>query len=490
MSKTKKILIAIFIMLILAVPAIFLIIGKGENIIQQVIPKSSKQLFSYNIENTIIDFSKQIDNLGVKQLEVILNSNTASNQVNSTTTIALGEETFSVNQEAILNSKTGHASISAELQSSDGTSMGKSGIYFTDNIMILKPSNATEPMIRYTLSEEQKQSFKSLPALDRLNLVIQNKAEEEKVDWKIKTKEFIDTSLAFTKDESYMEGTENITILGKEEACKLLTLKVSGEQSISVFNELINLLKNSSAFHSYGSELSNANSFIERLNTMTEEEKLGAELSLSTIALKETPVGLKLLMINNGKEMSMNLICYQKGLEKQNELYLTAPENESLKLLETNILKDGDNYEGKLEFDMSNKASLIMTSTGTMTEKKENTKSIYTVISEEDETKTEITGIINYLYEDQDSTKNITTDLTFNATSDGETQMGTIKANSNQTSKDIDVIIPEFIPESGTDLGQDYEALKEKLNIDEENVENKSSIEKLFTVIMMLLSSY
>ena len=235
-----------------------------------------------------------------------------------------------ISGEAAWNADTGDASFVAYSQTGSGAPE-QVGVWFSGNTMLLKKGHDSLPLLQHTLTPQVSQSMSGLPAFTRLMRVLgdTNEIKLSKENWTSAVGGFLQSVVDNGRALDITSENRNETLGGVKVPTVSETLKLGGERGLTVVRGLIALLAKESAFKT----LFNTQYFIDDTEygvtgfdgALRDIDALAGSdrgAALTTIELIETerPVGFRISVSAGGKTMALNLIFYDRGLVRQDEL--------------------------------------------------------------------------------------------------------------------------------------------------------------------------
>jgi uncharacterized protein YcfL len=473
--------------------------------------KSSQEIFTENLKSILLDMSSSTQNISSLQTDKLFNPSADVDTTKSSSMITSIELSNSSSSSEKLNFTSEILMDVAASNASQVVSVGMNGektqsggIYFIDNIMMIKSGNSDKKMVRYQMDEPIANSFATLLPIERLNKLLDSDLQvstDEQYTADIDT--YISTILENTADDNYTVNTETKSILSKDTELSSITLNLKGQSAKQTLLDLCSLLNSNSNINSVfesteNDQASNENAIdkaIQSINDLTDSEIDNLSLAFKIQSIEDTAYGFEIIINDGNKTLTFVNNQYINGFEEQQAIKLINFDGSGFDITYNNILQEEDNYEGNFNYQLMDKSgkkdsitaqwSSVNTEDTYSSQYEYNTK-IYNY-SDGDTDIYSVSGTMNW-QQTKDNSANITGsgdgDVSLNI--GGETQKLLLHISLTQKYEDVEVVAPDFISKAGITVDSS-DGLFSALDIDKEEYINQNDILKTIAGIILLL---
>lgn len=435
-------------------------------------PESEK--FAAAAQQVLLDAINKSEMLNSAQINLLFNpgaqlSDSQSNYTKSVTTLtnpAESSDSIIVSMESMLDTANGKAAMTAGIQS--GSEVAQSGgIYFSDNTMLLKKADVEQPMIQHTIDASVAESFKELPAIERLKRILSDssKPKLEEDQWSTAITDYLQTVTTSTEEANYAASEETVTMAATDISCTASTLSLSGATAFSVTRGLLALIAEDSSFKSYFNSqyyvseedlgVTGIDGMLRDLDALSAEAQAALTLSFKVLQ-GEKFSGMQVAAQTGEKAFTLDLMFYQDGYVKQNDIIFKSFDGSSIIMSEQNISEGGDKYAGKILYEDYAPGGVLqehtdITTAGTITESSYTTTAqlVYKRAAAGDSSAIDISGTLDYSQEENSQGTNGSSTGAMTVTSEGESETINLSMTLEQLNSAKEITAPQFIATAG-----------------------------------------
>lgn len=459
---------------------------------------SADEIFNQTTKQTLLDVVEKSDQIASAQLTLLFSpeeqfSNEDSDYKRVTTDIINPEdgETISIITESIIDSTSGDSSMTVELQSGSETA-SSSGIYFTGDQMLIQKSDPETPMIQHTIDSEVSNSYKGIPAIDRLNRVLTDDSEIKmnNENWS----DAIDSYLAIlnqnAQEEDYLLENNTIDVAEMQKEVDQVTLTLTGENAVTATREFVLLLAKDPTLESYFVTLNYTDSENEEydvtglegvlrdLDALSSEEQTGLNTTF-VVQMGSEVTSLRLTSTTGSKTMEILFKFFENGYINDDEIIFKGFDGSAVTMTALNIEVGENQYAGTIFYetvgpggDVQESSSILNDSSIVGDQYDSSVQLSYTNASFGEEEPIEISGEFDFSQQKVNDEIAGTAEGAIDIISDGETNTMNISVTLEQNNESHEVLPPMFIEGSGvstSDRASLFTALENEELMDDYN---------------------
>jgi hypothetical protein len=341
----------------------------SDKTIREEVPKSAEELFAEGARKSLVEALNKSEQLNSARLGTLLSPGAGADErhpghTESTVTLANTAEpgeSISILTVADYDPKTGSSSMSISIKE-NGETLASGGIYFTDNVLLIKKADVEQPMIRHELDPAMVDSYKSLPALERFMRLLSEPTKPKMSDdeWLAAIDSYLQSVAAIAGDDNYVMENQSSTFAGIEEDCTAITLTLQGGDAADTVRGLAELLSRDPSLKalfvsqdmtdedSYG--ITGMDGLLRDLGALTPEERDALNLTFK-ILLGEHSSALYISAQTGSKSTSLLLRFFAQGYARQIDITFTGFDGGGVKLNDLMSPEGGDNYAGQLVYE-------------------------------------------------------------------------------------------------------------------------------------------
>lgn len=484
---------------------------KPEQTVQPT-PATESEIFILGVTQVLQNAVENSGKMSSAQLDSLLNpaAQTDEAQLNySKIAIELANpdsssENATITTESILDASNGNTSMTVDIKSGSEVAQN-AGLYFVDNTMLLKRGDVEKPMIQYSMDPQIAESYADLPAIERFSRILagSNTPNLQADDWTGEIDAYMQVIAENTQDMDFSGSEETVSLAGVSTACTSSTLSLTGESAVVVTRDLLTLIAQDPSFNSYFNSsdasaegelaLTGLDGCLRDLDAFTTEEKAAMNISFKLIQTDQ-PIGISVFAATGEKTFSLELLFYENGYVRQDNIIFKGFDNSSVTMREQNASAGGDNYTGQITYEVQSpggqkQTNSTVTTQSTVTEKAYNatTQLTYEQAATADMSGISVTGSMNYSQQRSASgiSGNGTGAITYS--SDGESTSMNLAVVLIQSNDRVSVSAPEFLAASGVSVSDEaglYAALGD--NFDAETFTRAPASTRMLSSILML----
>ncbi len=475
---------------------------------------TNSEKFALVMKNVLLDSIEKSDQITSTPLTLITspdalidNQEATYRKIKTKLTEPEEGETMTVVTETINNTTSGNSSMTVKVRSG-GEVVMRSGIYFTDNLMLIKRGDTELPLIQHTLDPLVAESYMGIPAVDRFNRILSSSSETKMDDaeWSNQIDQYLSIIEQNTQENNYLTAETSIEVAGTTENCEEISLTLNGETAVNItseFAKLINMdptLKSYFVSPSYSEEetleVTGMEGVLRDLNSLTPEEISGMTLTFK--AQKGNLVSaLYISAVTGEKSMDMTLLFYEDGYVRENVINFTGFDESKVIMSEENLSIGNNQYSGNTIYESYAPGGMLqettnITSQSTISGNEYTTNTEFTYANEasasEEGDALRIGGELEYSQENNSEGTTGSGSGSFNTVSDGEKTTMKISIELEENNSITEVEPPKFIKSSGISTN-DQSSLFTALD-NESMLENYDSLPlsmRSFAAIMMII---
>ena len=461
-------------------------------------PKTVSEIFADGAKQALLDAVKKSERLSSAQLNILLNpgaqaDETQSNYMKSSITLTDPtdqQNNLSLSFESSLDASTGDASVITNVTAGEETAKS-GGIYFTGNTMLIRKSNADQPMIQHTLDPSVAASFKDSSALERFLRVLSNTAQAKMTDdqWGAAIDAYLQTVTASAQDANYVSEQQPVTLAGTTQDCTATTLTLSGESAVAAARGLVTLISLDSSFKSlftpqyminddaYG--VTGLDGTLAALDALTPDERAAMNVTFKTLSSDKSSA-IFLSAATGQKSMSLLFKFFKDGYVRENNIVYMGLDGGGVRLTEQNLSAGGDNYTGQFVYEQTAPGGVIqehteVTTSSTITEANLTTQVqfIDSRAASGSMNAVDYTGNLTYTQQTTDAASSGQSTGTFTVVSDSDTTNLNMTMSLEQSKTAVPAAVPQFLPAAGVstaDQASLFSALGDSTNSDQFNL--------------------
>jgi hypothetical protein len=465
-------------------------IENEEEVVEEAM--SADEIFNQAFKQVLLDAIEVSDQIGSAQLNLLFApdeqfNNEESDYKKVTTNLINPEdgETISIITESINDKTSGDTSMTLELQSGSEIA-SSSGIYFTDDFMLIQKSDPETPMIQHTIDTEVSSSYAGMPAIDRLNRILAGDSEEkmDNENWS----DAIDSCIVVlgqgVQEEDYLLEENMIDVAGMQKEVDEVTLTLTGENAVTSVREFASLLKKDPTLASYFVTINyldeeneeygvtGLEGVLRDLDALSTEEQ--ADMITTFIAQTGDEVlSLRVTAVTGTKSMEMFFKFFEDGHINDDEIIFKGFDESAVTMSALNIEVAENQYSGSISYEtvgtdgnVQESSSVLNDSTIAENQYNSSVELSYMNTSFGEGDPIEIGGAFEFSQQKENNVIYGTADGTIDIVSDGETNTMNISVELEQDNELHEVLPPLFIEGSGTST-YDRESLFIALEIEE-----------------------
>ena len=275
----------------------------------------------------------------------------------STTTIRLSDgadsdTTYVVKENN--NTETGDASFVLDTSTANGEST-QCGVYFYDNILLVKKANVESPMVRHSLNPQVAGSYLGLPALGRFNRVLNDttRPKQSETEWTAAVDTYLGQVGDIAKDPDYSVGDEGHVYAGVPMDCTATTLKLMGNRAVQVARGLAALISEDTTFRS----LFNAADTVDKdepgvtglsgvlrdIDALDDDTRQAAILTFKLVEA-DVPIGINVTLTAGDQTFVLNLAFFEDGYLHDFDMAFTGMDGSAVYIKDVNVSAGRDQY--------------------------------------------------------------------------------------------------------------------------------------------------
>ncbi len=442
---------------------------------KEPVEQTPEERFAEVVRSILMTSTEKTDILSGVQIDAFINPGTGAasgnaNYSNITARLTAesdGETTEAViATEAINNAQTGEASSVTTIDSGSETAVS-SGIYFTENTVLIQKANVEQPMIQHTLNPAVAESYAGLTAAERFNRVLSdaNAPKLSPDDWSAA----IDGLLAVVADNAqeadYTTSQMSGVYAGVELDCTVDELMLIGDRGVDIVRELLSLIAKDSSFcaffntiHEINEEeygLTGINGMLRDIDAMNDETRDYATTTIKATSA-DSPLSLRIDLKSGDRVFSFVMTFYEDGNVHKNDLLFYGFDSSAVFFREANVSTGGDNYKATVSFEGFGpghvlQESLTMTTDSTIQADAYDAKTSMTYTRASLDDMDAVTLSSDFMYAQTTSggqtTGNSSGTLSFSL--DGETTSIAMDVAVEKSDENKDVTPPAFLAGSG-----------------------------------------
>ena len=314
-KKGKAVIIVLIVLLLLFF--FLLIVGAVAAVIFSGVLKNPKKVFAEDVVQISKNINEEIPSMGMIPLEALLHlgiDDTTNSHTSTRTTEIMSDAASEYDLELVqsysYNKDNGDTAYDLTVNV-NGSPMGSSAIYFTDDEFLFVPMSPDSSMIRYQIDSDTKESLKNFGAVERYSLMVMEKERGSGINWNEEKSNFSKDILGEIPKKSFKKSSDTYIILGEEKKCKTVTVTASGEEAFDIIKGFGDLI-----YKGIESDEEKLSAFDNMLSSY-DELSGDLELTMTTYRYKKTPVAVSMEVVSNGEVSNYDISYYKKGSEKQ-----------------------------------------------------------------------------------------------------------------------------------------------------------------------------
>jgi hypothetical protein len=341
---------------------------ESSAVVQTPIPKSRDMIFREGVKEVILNTVRQSDRLSSLSLDSLLQNTketelSRSNETNISFLLSTAEDTVVITQQLLFDAAEGSAVSASQLQSGEEIA-GTASMNFINDCFYIQRADASEPLIRYTLSPEDAASLAKCSAYERAIRIFSGAQHKpDPAEWEDAVDAYLSDIEQLTPEETVQETKEELVYAGEAYQGSRYVLELSGRDAFTAYREYIDLTRNDPLFTGLFNNIAlNENSeylqsgfelHVQELNSLTE-----AEIDAFTLTFEyeqtDVPVGIRVFASTGEKTASMRMLYFENGEQRETELYFYGFDGAGSALTESRSkTQAGDAYEGFLNYTLT-----------------------------------------------------------------------------------------------------------------------------------------
>ena len=509
---------------------------------QKALVSGAKSYMSTNTNTVLTEKEDGAYLLGLTS-EFLNDVNNTSNETSIKATIGnivsngkASEDSVNLDLDLVHNAKSGDSSVEFALGAGSDTNVS-AGIYVKDGVGIIKSPDADQDVLLYTLPKYSDKTLQGTLRALFSGLLSDDGAATETADSQKEREELaakiFDPWLTDTNSKNYKESKETLNLLGKDVACRVVTLTMNGQEAYDFALKNFQLMDSDPQFANTNSILgvgmsaatnglqnlpgtsggdsgddgdskpasdSATKEFISGLEGMSKEDIEEVNFTVSTIFAGDKAIGLRFETVSTDTSMKLFLLTYRKGLEHQFNITFEDQTGVSFAVDASKVKSTGSTYKQTMTMSMTDsngkqvldgKYDGTTDETATKQEKKGKlTIDLKISISEDDPQSLKITGDISNLLTKTSS--GYTGDGKLVLTVDTGEDTSSLELGLSVTMKKSDsaAVTPPKYTDSNSVKVTNLESLADTLGLDYSQVKDQSkSLQVLYLLGSLLTSS-
>lgn len=476
-------------------------------------PPSNSALFTQAFKEVLLKAVSQGEQLEVMQFDRLFDptAKVDNSRSNSTTAVIVlsGDEEgekMTLTSTALHDAASGDASCT--ISASEGEETAQSGaVYFTGNDVLLKRADTDKKMIRYPLQADQAASYKLLSPIDRLTRVLSGDQSNKKEtgEWEASIDEYMQTIMQTAQESDFTAGEEQASLLNQQQTFPSVRLNLKGEKARELLNGLLTLLEQdaniTSLLNSFeeddsAEDTAKLAALRKDLDTLTADEAPEIVFGITVFSNAEEALGAKINYTIKGEPVALSMMFYKNKYERHNELSMVFKDGATLQFMDKNLSTGGDGYRGEISLAAKEKNgdSSLMSAQSIST----NNDAQYSADIDFSTTSTNtddngqkkddaFSGKLSW-----SQSKNAANGMSgkgtgsFTLTIEDEPQALSFDISLEQVYGDVTIDAPQFIESAGL-VAQDRDALFEALDVEKEEYENASVLQRALMTLFILI---
>ncbi len=332
-------------------------------------PSPAGEIFAEGVGQVLMNTAGRADLIASSPFDILLNpgmqSGDGSDYTNTTLRMTqIGEEetetTYAI--EKINNVENGDASMVIDMLTGDGES-SRCGLYFYENMMLVRKANAENPMVLHALNPQVSDSYFGLTAFKRYIRVMNdtNAPRLSDDDWRSDIDAYLALVADIAKQPDFSAGEETATYAGMQVSCTASTLKLMGERALAVTRGLIDLIAQDTALQSlfsapYNSDgeargVTGLDGMLRDIDALDDDERKAAIMTFKLVEV-EAPVGIYLTLTAGDETFRLSLVFFEDGYIRHNEITFEGFDGSSAVLQDVNVSGGADAYAENFIYDI------------------------------------------------------------------------------------------------------------------------------------------
>ncbi|NCB30791.1 MAG: zinc ribbon domain-containing protein [Clostridia bacterium] len=236
-----------------------------------------------------------------------------------------------------------------------------SGAYFQGDDMFIRLQDATQPLLRYTLSDPQDvDAINALPPMERYLACLSEAHPKEQAGlaWEERMALAMDSLTATLAEEDVEQGTQERSILGQTHLVDTYTISLSGPAAGETMRGLLSAWESERAARRFLNMADNADAILEEdivpgttlenMAALAEDSAGQATMTFVVSLLEERPVGLALQFSLPEGSIALEMNLWQDEYEKENRISLRAPDGRGFDMQDLSQIGTGGVYDQEL----------------------------------------------------------------------------------------------------------------------------------------------
>ena len=328
--------------------------------------KDNRTRFAEQIVGMSENITREVPEAGLGPIRALLHLDKDDTKDSHTTTRTTeiysdmtGDETYELIQSYSYDASSGDTAYDLTVNAGS-TALGTGSIYFHGDEFLFAPMSASAGMIRYEMDKGSAKALKDYGAVDRYALMLLAAENGGQTDWDAAKETFLTETLAGFDKSEFKKDKEAFTILGKEEQCKTVSVKATGDKALQLLEGINELIIGEYVDPDEYEDKKEYMNLFRKLYKETEEDPDELTIIVTTFAYKGTPAALRILAATPEDNYRYELSFYEKDVERQMTVRISSDfEDGDFTLEDTVIAQSGGSYVLTTQADYGDLAILL-----------------------------------------------------------------------------------------------------------------------------------